>query len=145
MSIFVIFDYRYDNVWWRGERFEEKNVVLNLFRKIAFDVVFCIRFDSLKTKRKQAWSPLMWMYLFSHPESASGSRVVDLKEGLSNLGFWSFSIRFGEENFDVKSVKPGCIYLVYLFRMRGLWIRIISRWIEREWRTLKYLFRNLLL
>lgn len=137
MSIFFTFhfprdfDHRYDNVRWRGERFVKKNVVFKFISKDCFRWYYFAS-DLILWKRNES-KPLMWMYLFSHPESASGSRVVDLKEGPSNLGFWSFSIRFGEENFDVKSVKPG-VFISYI-RVGCEYVLFL----EREWRTLKYL------
>lgn len=138
MSIFFTFhfprdfDHRYDNVRWRGERFvKKKNVVFKFISKDCFRWYYFAS-DLILWKRNES-KPLMWMYLFSHPESASGSRVVDLKEGPSNLGFWSFSIRFGEENFDVKSVKPG-VFISYI-RVGCEYVLFL----EREWRTLKYL------
>lgn len=136
MSIFFTFDFprdfdhRYDNVRWRGERFVKKNVVFKFISKDCFRWYYFAS-DLILWKRNES-KPLMWMYLFSHPESASGSRVVDLKEGPSNLGFWSFSIRFGEENFDVKSVKPG----VFISYIRVGCEHVL--FLEREW-TLKYL------
>lgn len=137
-----------NNFWWRGERFvKKKNVVfLNLFRKIAFDgsILHPIWFFENETKASVIAFDVD-VFIFTSREWIR-QQSSWLERGSLKFGFLIFFDSLWRREFSMSRALSPAIF-AYLFRKhaRGLWIRIISRWIEREWRSLKYLSRNLLL
>lgn len=125
---------------------KKRGFFLNLFRKIAFDgsILHPIWFFENETKASVIAFDVD-VFIFTSREWIR-QQSSWLERGSLKFGFLIFFDSLWRREFSMSRALSPAIF-AYLFRKhaRGLWIRIISRWIEREWRSLKYLSRNLLL